>query len=91
MKEDLNHRPLPNIDLLRDASKAGSPGVFSSELEPIVLKLFRLGHVYPAITGILHKKDHLNPNFSTVKRTLKKINIMPHQHSSVKLTAYQRI
>jgi hypothetical protein len=91
MKEDLNHRPLPNIDILRDASKAGSTGVFPTQLEHIALKLFRLGYGYPAIIGILYKEDRLNPDFSSVKRTLKRLNILPYQHSSVKLKADQLI
>ena len=84
MKQDLNYGSLPGTEMPPVARKAGRPRAIPTDLEPTVLKLYRLGYGYRAIARILRKDYRLNPDFSTVKRTLKRLNILPRQNSADK-------
>jgi len=84
MKEDSNHSSSPNIEMPPVVRKSGRPRAIPMELEPVVVKLYRLGYGYRAIARILRKDYHLNPDFSTVKRTFTRLHILPHQSSAAK-------
>ncbi|MBN1368296.1 MAG: hypothetical protein JW967_10270 [Dehalococcoidales bacterium] len=47
-------------------------------------ELYRLGYGYRAIARILRNEYHIDPNFSTVKRTLKRLKILPRHDSPSK-------
>ena len=84
MKEDLNYGSLQGTEMPPVVRKAGRPRAIPTDLEPTVLKLYRLGYGYRAIARILRQDCHVNPDFSTVKRTLKRLNILPRQNSAAK-------
>ncbi len=50
--------------------KPGRPPAIPKELEPVVVELYRRGYGYRAIAGILRKSYHINPHFSSVRKTL---------------------
>lgn len=64
------------------ARKAGRPRTIPGELESIIIDLYKKGYGYRAVARILRNDYHINPDFSTVKRTLKCLGILPH-HGSV--------
>jgi hypothetical protein len=51
-------------------------------MESTLIELYHLGYGYRAIARILRNDYHINPDFSTVKRTLKCLGILPH-HGSI--------
>jgi len=84
MKDDVNTRPILRIRLPATVRKSGRPRVIPPESESVVNELYRLGYGYRAIARILRKDYHINPDYSTVKRTLKRLGILPHQASPPK-------
>jgi hypothetical protein len=77
---------IPNIKIPPTIRKPGRPREIPAELEPVLIDLYRLGYGYRAIARILRKDYHLNLDFSTVKRTLKRLGILPHPGSPTKLS-----
>lgn len=86
MKDDTKIGSTQDINLSRIARKPGRPRAIPFALEPTVRKLYYLGYGYRAIAGILRKDYHLNPDFSTVKRTLLRLGILPHSGTIKKLS-----
>jgi hypothetical protein len=66
----------------QNARKAGRPRTIPSKLESIIVYLYKKGYGYRAIARVLKNDYHVNPDFSAVKRTLKRLGILPH-HGSV--------
>jgi hypothetical protein len=66
--------------------KPGRPRAIPPEAESVVVELFRLGYGYRSIARILRTDYRLNPDFSTVKRTLLRLGIPPHSGSPNKLS-----
>ena len=87
MELDINIGPIPNIKIPPKVRKPGRPRAIPKELETVVLELYRLGYGYRAVARILRTDYHLNPDFSTVRRTLRRLQILPHQGSPAKLSA----
>lgn len=53
--------------------KPGRPRAIPKELEPVVVELYRRGYGYRAIVGILRQDYHIDPHFSSVRKTLLRI------------------
>ena len=87
MKDDLNAGHVPGVKVLSAVRKPGRPRAIPAELEPVVTDLYRLGYGYRAIARILREQYGVNLDFSTVKRTLKRLGILPHHGSPPKLSA----
>jgi hypothetical protein len=60
------------------------PRAIPVELEPVILDLYRRGYGYRAIARILRTEFSVNPDFSTVRRTLQRLGMPPHRASSSK-------
>lgn len=86
MKDGINVEPIPNIKAPPTDRKPGRPRAIPMELGHVVIELYRLGYGYRAIARILRTDYHLNPDFSTVRRILSRLQICPHQGSSAKLS-----
>jgi len=50
--------------------KPGRPKAVPEEYEPLVVELYDRGYGYRAIARILRKEHGLNPDFTSVRRTL---------------------
>lgn len=50
--------------------KPGRPRAIPTEIEPLVVELYHRGYGYRAIAGILRQDYGLNPHYSSVKKTL---------------------
>ncbi|MBI4187126.1 MAG: hypothetical protein HY530_06460 [Chloroflexi bacterium] len=46
------------------------PRAISTELEPVVIELYRRGYGYRAIANTLRQDYHANPHFNSVRKTL---------------------
>lgn len=79
MNGDVKNEPIRIVKLPPVARKPGRPRAIPTELEPVVLELYRLGYGYRAIARILRAEYRIDPDFSTVRRTLKRLNILPHR------------
>jgi len=64
--------------------KTGRPRAILIEFEPVVLELYRTGYGYRAIARILRTDYQINPDFSTVKRELVRLGVLPHIGSPAK-------
>jgi hypothetical protein len=85
MKEIINVGHVQCVKAPQKVRKAGRPRAIPSELEPVVIELYTTGYGYRAIARILRNDYYINPDFSTVKRTLKRLGILPHPGSTSKL------
>ena len=81
MKDDVKDRPIQDRKIPPTVRRPGRPKAIPQELESIVLELYRLGYGYRAIARILRTDYHLNPDFSTVRRTLYRLKVRPHPGS----------
>ena len=52
------------------ARKSGRPRAIPEEYEPVVVELYAHGYGYRAIARILRREYGLNPDFTSVRRTL---------------------
>jgi hypothetical protein len=66
--------------------RPGRPRAIPAELEPVVIELRRLGYGYRAIARTLRNEHHINPDFTTVRRTLIRLEIIPHHGAPSKLS-----
>jgi transposase-like protein len=78
MKNNIDAGPVQQVKALEKVRKPGRPRAIPAELEPTVIDLYNLGYGYRAIAKTLRKDYYLNPDFSTVKRTLKRLGTLPH-------------
>jgi hypothetical protein len=78
MKEDINTGSIPDMKILPAMGKPGRPRAIQPDFESVVIQLHRLGYGYRSIARILRTDHHLNLDFSTVKRTLLRLGILPH-------------
>jgi hypothetical protein len=69
----------------QNARKAGRPRAIPDKLESIIIDLYKNGYGYRSIAGILRNDYQINSDFSTVKRALKRLGVLPHQSSVSKL------
>jgi hypothetical protein len=81
MKENKNVGHVPRVKAPEKVRKAGRPRAIPSSLEPVVIELYKIGYGYRSIARTLQKEYYINPDFSTVKRTLKRLGILPHHGS----------
>ena len=79
MKDDISIGLVIPAKAPSKVSKPGRPKAIPPELEPVVIELHRLGYGYRAIARNLRDEHHINPDFSTVRRTLIRLGIQPHQ------------
>ncbi len=84
MKSDVNTEPIHIVRLPPVVRKPGRPRAIPKELEIVVLELYGSGYGYRAIARILRMEYHVDPNFSTVKRTLKRLGILSRPDSPSK-------
>jgi transposase len=56
--------------------KPGRPRAIPPELEPIVVEIYHRGYGYRAITRILSDEYHVSPDYTTVKRVLKRLGML---------------
>lgn len=54
----------------KDLRKPGRPRAIPDEYERVVSSMYEEGYGYRAIAGILRKKYGLNPDYTSVRRTL---------------------
>ena len=54
---------------------AGRPRAIPEALEPLVLDLYGNGYGYRAIARILKEEHGLNPDYTTVRRVLKRLTV----------------
>ena len=57
--------------------KPGRPRAIPKEYEPVVVELYDHGNGYRAIARILREQYWLNPDYTTVRRTLMRLGIIP--------------
>ena len=50
--------------------KSRRPGVIQQKLEPIIVELYQRSYGYRAITRVLREEYGVNPDFSSVRKTL---------------------
>ena len=86
MKDNINVAHAQSVKTPLTPRKPGRPRAIPAELEPVVIELYRLGYGYRAIARNLRNEYHINPDFSTVKRTLKRLETLPHHGYSSKLS-----
>ena len=53
----------------------GRPRAIPAELEPAVVEHYRVGYGYRAIVHILEDEYGLSPDYSTVRRLLKRLGV----------------
>jgi len=53
--------------------RAGRPLAIPRDLEAVVLGLYQAGYGYRAIARILREEHRINPSFTSVKRTLARL------------------
>jgi hypothetical protein len=87
MRDDVCAGSDPKLEISPSAGNPGRPRAIPVEIESVVVELHRLGYGYRAIARILRADYHLNPDFSTVKRTLSRLGIIPHPGSPPKPTS----
>jgi hypothetical protein len=76
MKDDVFIGNIPTIKVQSTVRKPGRPRAIPAELEQVLVDLYRLGYGYRAIATKLRNEYHINPDFSTVKRYLKRLGIL---------------
>lgn len=82
MKDDIDAGTAQCAKVLEKVRQPGRPRAIPPELETVVIDLYKIGYGYRAIAGIIKSDYHISADFSTIKRTLKRLGIMPH-HGSV--------
>jgi hypothetical protein len=56
--------------------KSGRPRAILPLLEPVVAALYKRGYGYRAIAKILRQEHHINPDYSSVRRTLERLGLL---------------
>ena len=56
--------------------KSGRPRAIPPPLEPVIAALYKRGYGYRAIARILCQEHHLNPDYSSVRRALKRLGLL---------------
>ena len=85
MQEDIYRGQVTQVKASEKVRQPGRPRAIPPELEPVVIELYSLGYGYRAIARTLRKEYYIDPDFTTVKRTLKRLKIIPYLGSSSKL------
>lgn len=85
MKDDKYIGHVTVIKVPPTVRKPGRPRAIPTEMEQVLIDLYRLGYGYRAIARILRNEYHINPDFSTVKKALKRLGILPHHGSHAKI------
>jgi transposase len=57
--------------------KSGRPRVITPPLEQVIAALYKRGYGYRAIARILREEHHVNPDYSSVRRALKRLGLLP--------------
>jgi len=78
LRDDVNAGHVPSVKVSLTVRKPGRPRAILAELEPVLIDLYRPGYGYRSIVRIPRNNYHINPDFSTVKRILKRPKILPH-------------
>jgi hypothetical protein len=61
--------------------KSGRPKAIPSDLDPLISELYSRGYGYRAIARILREEHHINPDYSSVRRALGRLGLLPHSMS----------
>ena len=64
------------LDVPKKDRKSGRPGTISPPFEPVITVLYKRGYGYRAIARILRQEHHLNPDYSSVRRALKRLGLL---------------
>jgi len=86
MKDGIYVGHVPHVKAPEKVWKPGRPRAIPQELESFVIELHGLGYGYRAIARTLRNEHHINPDFTTVKRTLIRLGILPHHGCPSKLS-----
>ena len=62
-------------ELPRRVIKAGRPRAIPVALEPVVIALYHQAYGYRAIANILREEYHINPHYSSVRQSLKRLGL----------------
>jgi transposase len=57
--------------------KSGRPRAIPPHLEPVIATLYKRGYGYRAIARILRQDHNINPDYSSVRRALKRLGLLP--------------
>ncbi len=76
MKADTYDCPDIDAEAPKRERKAGRPRAIPTELEPVVIALYQEEYGYRAIARILRKEHLINPHFSSVRQTLKRLGLL---------------
>jgi hypothetical protein len=57
--------------------KSGRPRAIPPPLEPVIAALYKRGYGYRAIGRILRQEYHVNPDYSSVRRALMRLELLP--------------
>jgi hypothetical protein len=85
MKDDVSIGEILIIKVQPTSRKPGRPRAIPTELEQVLGDLYRLGYGYRTIARTLRNEYHINPDFSTVKRHLKRLGILPRHGTNRKI------
>ena len=64
------------INMPHKPRKPGRPRTIPPELEPSVAEIYHHGYGYRATARILREEFGINPDYTTVRRTLKRLGII---------------
>jgi hypothetical protein len=76
VKDDIYVGHVAYVKAPEKVRKPGRPRAIPQELEPVVTDLHRSGYGYRATARILRNDYHINPDFTTVRRLLKKLGLL---------------
>ena len=64
------------LDMPEKDRKSGRPRTIPPFLEPVIAALYKRGYGYRAIARILRQEHHLYPDYSSVRRALKRLGLL---------------
>jgi hypothetical protein len=88
LRDDVNAGHFPSVKISLTVPKPDRPRALPEELEPVLIDFYRLGYGYRSIFRILRNHYHINPDFSSVKRALKRPKILHHYGSPSEFSPY---
>jgi transposase len=75
-KDDIYVGHVPRVKAPEKFRKPGRPRAIPQELESAVVGIYKRGYGYRAIARILREEFGVNPDFTTVRRLLKKLGLL---------------
>jgi len=60
----------------KKARKPGRPRAIPEDMEPVLVELYGQGYGYRAISRMLRNEHGLNPHFSSVRKTLIRLDVV---------------